>query len=65
MEAIKEIKTNGRNKMNTNTRELSRVKQDNNTGLWVVEILSPIGQWIVQGEWDTEQQANQDRKNWL
>lgn len=46
--------------------ELTRVRQDKPTGLWVVEVMSPIVKtWIVQGEWKTKQEADADRKNWV
>lgn len=48
-----------------NIKELSRVRQSQETGLWIVEILSPVSGWICQGEWATEEQANQDRLNWI
>jgi hypothetical protein len=43
---------------------LSRVRKIE--GLWVVEILSPVtGTWIVQGEWNTQAEAEVDRRTWL
>lgn len=48
----------------SNLYEISKVENINN--LWVVKILSAAtGQWIVQGEWTTKQEAETDRQNWL
>jgi len=48
----------------TNIKELSKIENIN--GIWTVQILSAaIGQWIVQGEWTTKQEAETDRQNWL
>lgn len=49
----------------TNIKELSRVRQDQETGMWLVEVLSPVVGWIVQGIWHTKLDAEVDRKNWL
>jgi len=47
-----------------NLREISKVANIN--GIWTVQILSAAtGQWIVQGEWTTKQEAESDRQNWL
>ncbi len=47
-----------------NVKELTKVKEKN--GKWYVMVLSAAtGKWIPQGEWNTEREAEQDRKNWL
>jgi hypothetical protein len=46
-----------------NVFELSRVRQIGR--YWVVEILSPVSGWIVQGEHLTRAAAEADRKNWM
>lgn len=43
--------------------EMSRVRFLN--GYWVVEVLSPVSGWIIQGEHKTKQAADTDRKNWM
>lgn len=45
--------------------ELTRVRQL--SGLWVVEVLSPVKDvgWIVQGEHKTKAEADADRAYWL
>lgn len=43
--------------------ELSRVRQIGK--FWVVEILSPVSGWIVQGEHLTKEAAEEDRRNWM
>jgi hypothetical protein len=49
--------------MTSNVFELSRVRQIGK--FWVVEVLSPVSGWIVQGEHLTEAAAKADRKNWM
>lgn len=43
--------------------EMTRIRQIES--LWVVEVLSPVSGWIVQGEHLTKQAAENDRRNWL
>lgn len=48
-----------------NIIEMSRIRRDERTGLWLVEIRSAAtGQWIVQGEHRTAAEARADRRNW-
>ena len=43
--------------------EMSRIRFDGRR--WLVEIMSPIGRWIVQGVHHTQASAEADRKNWM
>lgn len=50
--------------------ELTRVRQTQETatergGFWVVEIMSPVSGWIIQGVHRTKTAADEDRKNWM
>lgn len=49
--------------MASNVREMSRVRQDGR--YWIVEILSPVSGWIVQGEHLSRAAAEADRRNWM
>jgi len=53
-----------------NVHEISRVRQTVESakergGFWVVEILSPVSGWIIQGVHKTKAAADADRKNWM
>ncbi len=51
--------------MSNNIVEMSRVRQDDETKLWVIEIFSAVSQkWLVQGEFPTEAEARNDLVNW-
>lgn len=42
-----------------------QVRQDQATGLWVVEVYSPTtGGFIPQAEWRTKEEAEEDRRSW-
>lgn len=40
--------------------ESTRIRHDPESGLWLVEVLSPVAGWIVQGEWRHEADAEAD-----
>ena len=51
--------------MSNNIVEMSRVRQDDETRLWVVEIFSAVSKkWLVQGEFPTEAEARNDLAHW-
>ena len=56
-------RTTGRAKMADRVTEMSRIRFDGRR--WLVEIMSPIGRWIVQGVHHTQASAEADRKNWM